>query len=115
MPATSPSGGVERAPTAFSMTGLSSPAASITEPFLGLPQKEDRMPANEHVPISLDEVISEIATILARGYMRHRDGRRIAPDSGSGAEHVAQVEESEAFTEKRLDIPGHRSLHSFTS
>ena len=70
------------------------------------------MPANEHVPISLDEVISEIATILARGYMRHRNGRRIAPDSGSGAEHVAQVEESEAFTEKRLDIPGHRSLHS---
>ena len=84
-------------------------------PFRGLPQKEDRMPANEHVPVSVDEVISEIATILARGYMRHRNGRRIAPDSGSGAEHVAQVEESEAFTEKRLDIPGHRSLHSFTS
>ncbi len=36
----------------------------------GLPKKEDRMPDNEHVPISLDEVISEIATILARGYMR---------------------------------------------
>ncbi|MCE7909987.1 MAG: hypothetical protein DYH02_16735, partial [Candidatus Omnitrophica bacterium COP1] len=37
----------------------------------GLPKKEDRIPANEHIPISLDEVISEIATILARGYMRH--------------------------------------------
>jgi retron-type reverse transcriptase len=44
----------------------------MTETFRGLPQKEDRMPANEHVPISLDEVTSEIATILARGYMRHR-------------------------------------------
>ena len=115
MPATSPSGGVERAPTAFSMTGLPSPAASMTETFRGLPQKEDRMPDNEHVPTSLEEVISEIATILARGYMRHRNGRRIAPDSGRGAEHVAQAEESEAVTEKRLDIPGHRSLHSFTS
>ena len=30
------------------------------------------MPANEHVSISLDEVISEITTILGRGYMRHR-------------------------------------------
>jgi len=87
----------------------------MTEPVRGLPQEEDRMPANEHVPISLDEVTSEIATILARGYMRHRNGRRIAPDSGNGAEHVAQVEESEAFTEKHLDIPGHPSLHSFTS
>jgi len=115
VPATSPSGGVERAGAAFSMTGLSSPAAPMTETFRGLPQKEDRMPANEHVPISLDEVISEIAAILAQGYMRHRNGRRIAPDSGSGAEHVAQVEESEAFTSIRLDIPGHRSLHSFTS
>jgi hypothetical protein len=28
---------------------------------------------------------------------------------------VAQVEESVAFTEKRLDVSGHRSLHSFTS
>ncbi|MDY0044431.1 MAG: hypothetical protein RBS82_07150 [Syntrophales bacterium] len=73
------------------------------------------MPANEHVPVSVDEVISEIATILARGYMRHRNGRRLAPDSDGGAALVAQVEESEAFTEKRLDVSGHRSLHSFTS
>jgi len=35
------------------MTGLSSPAAPMTENFRGLPQKEDRMPANEHVPASL--------------------------------------------------------------
>ena len=87
----------------------------MTETFRGLPQKEDRMPDNEHVPASLEEVISEIATILARGYMRHRNGRRLAPESDTEAVHVAQVEESEAFTEKRLDIPGHRSLHSFTS
>jgi len=84
-------------------------------PFRGLPQKEDRMPANEHVPISLDEVTSEIATILARGFMRHRKGRHLAFDSDGGAAHVAQVEDSEALTEKRLDVSGHRSLHSFTS
>ena len=71
------------------------------------------MPDNEHVPASLEEVISEIATILARGYMRHRNGRRLAPESDTEAVHVAQVEESEAFTEKRLDVSGHRSLHSF--
>jgi hypothetical protein len=47
------------------------------------------MPANEHVPVSVDEVISEIATILARGYMRHRNGRRFAPDSDGGAAHAA--------------------------
>ena len=46
---------------------IPSPAASMTEPFRGLPQKEDRMPANEHVPISLGEVTSAIVTILARG------------------------------------------------
>ena len=73
------------------------------------------MPVNEHVPASLEEVISEIATTLARGYMRHRNGRRLAPDSEGGAAHVAQVKESEALTEKRLDVSGHRSLHSFTS
>ena len=73
------------------------------------------MPDNEHVPASLEEVISEIATILARGYMRHSNGRRLAPGSDTEAVHVAQVEESEAFTEKRLDVSCHRSLHSFTS
>jgi len=73
---------------------LSRPCGIHGGPFRGLPQKEDRMPANEHVPISVDEVISEIATILARGYMRHRNGRRLAPDSNGGAGHVAQVEES---------------------
>jgi len=73
------------------------------------------MQANEHVPASLEEVTSEIATILARGYMRHRKGRRLAFDLDGGAAHMAQVEEYEAFTEKRLDVSGHRSLHSFTS
>ena len=60
------------------------------------------MPANEHFPVSVDEGISEIATNLAWGYTRHRNGRRFAPDSESGTAHVAQVEESEAFTEKCL-------------
>ena len=73
------------------------------------------MPDNEHVPASLEEVISEIATILARGYMRHRNGRRLATESDTEAAHIAHDEESEALTENRLDASGHRSLHSFTS
>ena len=39
--------------------------------------------------LSLHDVISEIARILARGYMRHQNGRRIPPNCESGAEHVA--------------------------
>jgi len=73
------------------------------------------MQTNEHLPSTLDEAVAEIASILAQGYMRSRKGRRLPRDSGSRADDVAQVEESEAFTRKRLDDSGHRSLHSFTS
>ena len=55
------------------------------------------------------------ARYLAQGYMRYRNGRRVPPDSEDSEGNVAQVQESEAFTEKRLDFSGHRSLHSFTS
>ncbi|MCJ2540367.1 MAG: aminotransferase class V-fold PLP-dependent enzyme [Candidatus Thermoplasmatota archaeon] len=61
------------------------------------------------------KAVAEIASILAHGYMRSRRGRRLPPDSGNRADDVAQVEESEVFTEKRLDGSGHRGLHSFTS
>jgi hypothetical protein len=67
------------------------------------------------IPDTLDEVAVEIASILAKGYMRHQTGRRLPSDSRDSANDVAQVQESEAFTEKRLDFSGHRSLHSFTS
>lgn len=73
------------------------------------------MQAKTHIPDMFDEVTAEIASILAQGYMRYRKGRRIPPFSENSADDVAQVKEFEAFTEKRLDSSGHRSLHSFTS
>lgn len=73
------------------------------------------MQVKAHIPDTLDEVTAEIASIPAQGYTRHRTGRRLVPVSKNSAHGVAQVEESEAFTEKRLDGSGHRSLHSFMS
>jgi len=73
------------------------------------------MQTNEHLPGTLDEAVAEIASILAHGYMRSRRGRRLPPGSGNRADDVAQVEESEAFTQKRLDDSDHQCLHSFTS
>ena len=70
------------------------------------------MQSNEHIPGTLDEVVTEIALILARGYMRYRRGRQLALNSGSSANDVAQVEESEALTEKPLDSSAHRSVRS---
>ena len=34
-----------------------------------------------HIPDTLDEVAVEIASILAKGYMRHQTGRRLPSDS----------------------------------
>jgi len=65
-----------------------------------------------HLPTEPGEVASEIASILAQGYLRCRNSRPLDTSAGENRPHVAQVEESEAFTEKRLDSSGHRSLHS---
>lgn len=73
------------------------------------------MHGKAHNPEPLDEVITEIASILAQGYMRQQKGRQLPSDSENSADNAAQVKESEAFTEKRLDVSGHRSLHSLTS
>mgnify|MGYP006306847699 FL=1 len=73
------------------------------------------MQAETNIPDTLEEVTAEVVSILAQGYMRYRNGRRLPPDSENSEGNVAQVQESEAFTEKRLDVSGHRSLHSFTS
>jgi len=70
------------------------------------------MQTNEHLPGTLDDTVSEIASILAQGYLRCRKGRRLASSAGGNRPYVAQVQESEAVTEKRLDSSGHRSLHS---
>jgi hypothetical protein len=73
------------------------------------------MQAEINIPDMLEDVAAEVVSILAQGYMRYRNGRRLPPDSENSEGNVAQVQESEAFTEKRLDVSGHRSLHSFTS
>ena len=71
------------------------------------------MQGNENNSFSLDEAITEIASILARGYMSQRMVHRIAPDSEAHAARLEIVEESELLTEKRLDCSDHRSPHAF--
>jgi hypothetical protein len=73
------------------------------------------MQAETNIPDTIVAVTAEVVSILAQGYMRYRKGRRLPSDSQDSERNVAQVQESEAFTEKRLDVSGHRSLHSFTS
>ena len=67
------------------------------------------MPSNPPIPHALDDVVAEIASILAQGYLRHRKRHRIAPESGGEA---SNGEHSQVVTEKRLDSSGPRSLHS---
>ena len=73
------------------------------------------MQAETNIPDTLEEVTAEVVSILAQGYLRYRSGRQLPPDCQNSEGNVAQVQESEAFTEKRLDVSGHRSLHSLTS
>lgn len=72
------------------------------------------MQSKQNNPFSLDEAVTEIATILARGYMSHRKGYRITPDAEAPAEHLEKREESRLFTEKRLDSSDHQSPPAFT-
>jgi len=73
------------------------------------------MQAETNIPDTIEAVTAEVVSILAQGYMRYRKGRRLPSDSQDSEGNVAQVQESEVFTEIRLDVSGHRSLHSFTS
>jgi hypothetical protein len=84
-------------------------SASSTRRF---PAKEEPMRDDVYLPTEPGEVASEIASILAQGYLRCRKSRPLDTSPGENRSHVAQVEKSEAFTEKRLDSSGHRSLHS---
>ena len=49
--------------------------------------------------LSLDETVSEIATILAQGYLRYRKGRLLNSETTNQAIYLAKVEEYAAFTE----------------
>jgi len=54
--------------------------------------------------MSPDEIMTEVAALLARGYWRLH--RQHLPDV---AQHVDTVQNSSPLTKKQLDFPGHRS------
>jgi len=58
------------------------------------------------------EIVSELASILARGYLRHIKARWFTIEGDPLPVDVAQPEESQEGTENRLDSSGQRSLHS---
>jgi len=72
------------------------------------------MDNDDRLPTEPDEVATEIASILAGGCFGYLKSRRtsVSSDHLRAAGNVAQVKESEPFTENRLDSSGHRSLHS---
>ncbi|MGA3207527.1 MAG: hypothetical protein ABSE05_06865 [Syntrophales bacterium] len=49
--------------------------------------------------LSLDETVSEIATILAQGYLRYRKGRLLGNETPNQAVYAAKVKESNVVTE----------------
>ena|GEM_PF-2309126 len=68
-----------------------------------VPAKEDLMQSTKHIPIAVAEVAVEIASILARGFMRCRTGAKSSPDSEIERRSAADIEESETIAEKPLD------------
>jgi len=61
------------------------------------------MQSKQDIPVELDEVSAEIASILAKGFMRCRKGARFDPDTGAESRNAADIRESETITEKPLD------------
>jgi hypothetical protein len=49
--------------------------------------------------LPLDETVSEIATILAQGYLRYRKERLLGSETPNQAVYAAKVEKSYAITE----------------
>ena len=46
------------------------------------------MPSTTPISSTVDEVIAEIASILAQGYLRHRKGQRISLKSGNESNKI---------------------------
>ena len=67
------------------------------------------MPISPPMPHALDDVVAEIASILAQGYLRHRKKHRISPEPGA---ETARVEQSQVNSEKGLDVSAQGSIHS---
>jgi len=58
------------------------------------------MRVEDQTPVPSINIISEIASIFARGYMRYYSSRRLIRDSEEVEKHVVQPKESEAVTEE---------------
>lgn len=70
------------------------------------------MEYNDHDQLSPEGVLEEIASILARGYMRHVKMRGQGLDGNERSGDVKDSENTAALTENRLDCPRNRSNHS---
>ena len=76
------------------------------------------MPTNANIPPTRDEVIAEIASILAQGCLRLRKSRGISPESGNeaGKDKYSRclrridliVRATEAFMNERVNAPRRR-------
>jgi hypothetical protein len=58
------------------------------------------MNAKEQIPAALDDVVQEIASILARGFVRYHSSRRLTLDPEGTEAHVTQPKESEKVTQE---------------
>jgi len=72
------------------------------------------MDNDDNLPTEPEEVVTEIASILARSSFRHLKSKRqsVSSEHSVSVADVAQVEESEPVTENCLDSSGRRSHHS---
>ena len=68
--------------------------------------------ADDPALMSPHEILSEVASILARGYLRHRHAQRLQAARDAQEDDVGQTEESAPITENGLDKAGEPSLHS---
>jgi hypothetical protein len=71
------------------------------------------MESREPAPPTFEETISEIASILAEGYLRYRRGRCLPTSNPDMAEYVQQSQHYENIGEKPLDCSGNIGLHTF--
>ena len=70
------------------------------------------MEYHDHDQWSTEEVLAEIASILARGYMRYVKTRSQGLDGTERSGDVGDDKNTAALTENRLDCPRNRSNYS---
>jgi len=75
---------------------------------------EEHMDNDDHLSTEPDEVVTDIAAILAGGCFRYLKSKRLSVTSepSANAGDIAQVAESELVTENHLDSSSRRTHHS---